>query len=111
MTDKQLGILQHAVGADEYGRISMNSRNFYCAGEDDKSDCQALIDMGFMKRHKTTELFPYFNCSVTDAGKAAMKDASPIPPKLTRSQQRYRRFLDADLGCTFREFLAMEETH
>jgi hypothetical protein len=58
-----------------------------------------------MKQHLTTEVFPYFNCSVTEDGKRAMLAASPNPPKLTRSQRRYREFLDADSGLSFLEWL------
>lgn len=105
MTSKQLGILQHALGVDQYGRGEMY-RNHYCAGGDDEAACRELVEAGFMRQHATTELFPYFNCSVTDAGRLAMFEASPKPPKLTRAQSRYRRFLDADCGLSFREWLA-----
>ena len=44
-------------------------------------------------------------CRVTEAGKQAVRDESPPPPKLTRSQKRYRRFLNADTGRPFREWL------
>lgn len=39
-----------------------------------------------------------------------MGEASPRPPKLTRSQMRYQRFLDADSGVSFREWLRYEAT-
>lgn len=106
MTSRQLEIIQHALGADKYGkRKQSDSRNFFCAGAEDESDCRALVEMGLMQQHRTTELFPYFNCSVTGEGINAMLRESSAPPKLSRSQKRYRRFLDADMGCSFREFL------
>ena len=37
--------------------------------------------------------------------KAVMLAESPKPPKLTRSQQRYRAYLKADTGGLFREWL------
>ena len=58
-----------------------------------------------MQQHPTTDWLPYFNCSVTDAGKAAVKRESPSPPKLTRGQNNYRAFLDCDFGMKFGEWL------
>ena len=62
-----------------------------------------------MQEIRRTELFPYYNCYVTDAGIEAMQAASPKPPKLTKSQERYRRYLAADLGVSFREWLDIEK--
>jgi hypothetical protein len=66
-----------------------------------------------MTEHKSSEITggdPLF--TVTDAGRIAMEKESPAPPKLTRSQKRYREFLDASdaFGCTFREFLTLQTT-
>lgn len=106
MTVRQLQILQHAIGADEYGRRKRYSeRNHFCAGAADEPDCRELVALGYMRQHQTTEVFPYFNCSVTDAGITAMMRESPCPPKLTRSQQRYQRFLNHDSSMSFREWL------
>lgn len=107
MTPEQLQILQHALGVDEYGQGPMY-RNYFCAGGHDEVLCRELVELGFMQQHRTTEMLPYFNCSVTKTGKAAMLAESPKPPKLTRSQKRYRAFLDADLDITFREYLDLE---
>lgn len=41
-----------------------------------------------------------FNC-----GEKAVAEQSPAPPKLSRSQKRYRAFLNADSDLTFREWL------
>lgn len=107
MTSAQLQILQHSLGVDEYGQGEMN-RNHFCAGGADETICRELVALGYMRQHETTEAFPYFNCSVTDEGKAAMLRESPKPPKLTRSQKRYREFLRADAGYTFREWLGLK---
>ena len=104
MTQQHLEILQHALGVDQYGR-GQQYRNRFCAGERDEPACRELIALGYMQQHRTTELFPYFNCSVTETGQLAMLAASPAPPKLTRSQQRYRRFLAADSDMSFKEWL------
>lgn len=103
MTTKQLEILQHSVGVDQYGQGRMY-RNHFCAGERDATDCRELVAQGLMWNWEREGL-PYYNCSVTDAGKAAIREHSPKPPLLTRSQQRYRRFLDADSGYSFIEWL------
>ena len=113
MTKPQLHILHHSLGADQYGHGG-GHRNHFCAGGSDEVICRELVAMGFMKLwpHANPETgetpgYPYYNCSVTDAGKTAMLAESPAPPKLTRSQQRYRDYLKADTGFSFREYLEM----
>jgi len=123
MTPEQLHILQHSLGCDKYGLNDHPEtnpgpehypyyRNHFCGGGKDEETCKELVALGFMQQHATTEWLPYFNCSVTKAGIAAMKEASPKPPKVTRSQQRmrdYRDFADA-FDCTFKDFLKIERT-
>ena len=104
MTPRQLETLQHALGLDQYGQGKMY-RNYFCAGGGDVAVCRSLVEMGYMRHHSTTAVFPDYNCSVTEAGKQAVRDESPPPPKLTRSQQRYRAFLHADCGYSFGEWL------
>lgn len=117
LTAEQLQILQHALGLDEYGLCHyyrdgvrhhgfMPTRNYFCAGGNDEDRCKELIVLGYMKQH---HIFPCFNCSVTDAGKEAVRRESPAPPKLTRSQKRYLDFLAADTGYSFREWLEMQK--
>jgi hypothetical protein len=110
---RHLEILQHCLGVDEYGRTPKGftpyTRNYFCAGEGDESDCRELVALGYMVQLGTTEYMPYFNCSVTDAGKKAMHRESPNPPKLSRSQMRYRRFCDADSGMSFRDWIRYEQ--
>ena len=123
MTPRQLEILQHALGCDQYGQSAHRrgvaahrdyfpyNRNHFCAGAADEPDCRALVESGFMQQHKTTEWLPYFNCSVTENGIKAMRKESPAPPKLTRSQLRYQEFLDVSdaWGYSFREFLRIQK--
>lgn len=104
LTKRQLEILQHSLGLDQYGRGAA-TRNHFCAGADDEPTCRELIALGYMRQHRTTEVFPYFNCSVTKAGESAARAESPAPPKLTRSQRRYREFLRADSGMSFLEWI------
>jgi hypothetical protein len=106
VTPRQLEILQHAISADQYGRRKQfDTRNFCCAGVDDEPTCRELVALGYMVQHARTEAYPYFNCSVTDAGKKAMRDESPAPPKLTRSQKRYQDYLSADSSMNFGEWM------
>jgi hypothetical protein len=79
-------------------------RNHFCAGATDELVCRELVAMGYMETFVRPYL-PYYNCTVTESGKAAMLEQSPKPPKLTRSQLRYRSFLDADSGESFGQWL------
>lgn len=110
MTARQLEILQHALGADKYGRRERyNDRNYYI-GEDVVAN--ELSALGLMKKYPGNAATGGDPCyRVTDAGIKAMRDNSPNPPKLTRSQKRfarYRNWADAYNG-TFRQFLDYEK--
>lgn len=113
MTKEQLQILQHALGVDEHGRtprgFTLYTRNHFCAGGADEAACRELVALGYMEQHPTTSWLPYYNCSVTQAGIKAMHKKSPPAPKLSRGQERYRRFLEADSSSSFGEWL--KETH
>lgn len=108
MTPEQLQILQHALGADEYGQTPKyaSARNFYNTDDD---ECAELVALGFMVEFPKRSWIPGVMLAVTDAGKLAMREASPKPPKLTRSQLRYRRFLDADCDMSFRDWIRYEQ--
>jgi hypothetical protein len=83
-------------------------RNHFCAGGGDEAICRELVEMGYMKTFVRSYL-PYYNCTVTEAGKTAMLAQSPQPPKLTRGQRRYRSFLRADTGESFGEWLQKQK--
>lgn len=109
LTPKQLHILQHSLGLDDYGRGSFY-RNHYVAGPGHHSfdDCRALVASGLMTERLPTALTGGDSSfHVTEAGKVAVATQSPPPPKLSRSQQRYQRYLAARdaLGITFRQWL------
>jgi hypothetical protein len=103
MTSEQLQILQHALGVDNYGQGDMY-RNHFCAGESDADACRELVALGYAEQFER-EYLPYFNITVTKAGKQAMLEHSPKPPKRSRGQKRYREFLKADTGRSFIEWL------
>lgn len=105
-----LHILQHALGRDEYGIQRKNGgedyRNHFVAGGDDVATCREAVSLGLMVEHPSSDIsggMAWFH--VTDAGMAYITEHSPKPPKLTRGQRRYQRYLDADCGLTFREWL------
>ena len=123
MTPRQLEILQHALGCDQYGKTAYREvpahpdyfpyhRNHFCACAGDESTCRELVVLGFMQQHAATKWLPYFNCSVTQAGIKAMRDESPAPPKKTRSQLRFEEYLNFSdaFDCTFRDFLRISKT-
>jgi hypothetical protein len=112
---KLLHVLQHALGRDQYGRSRSRHappgedyRNHFCAGEgsDDFVTCRAAVAQGLMREHPPSAISGGDHVfTVTDAGKAYVTANSPAPPKLTRSQKRYRAFIDADCGLSFGQWL------
>lgn len=107
MNTKLLHILRHSLGLDEYGRGTFY-RNHFVTGEGSKdhADCMQLVTDGFMTVRSGNELSGGDDVfRVTEAGKAAVAEHSPAPPKLTRSQKRYQDYLDADCSMTFIEYL------
>ena len=109
MNRKHLEILQHSLGVDEFGR-GPQYRNHFVAGEADAVLCRELVALGFMTEHARS-FVPHPIFVVTQEGRKAMFESSPKPPKLSRSQIRYRRFLNWSDACsgTFREFLTFEK--
>lgn len=101
---KQIHVLQHSLGLT-YGRDEY--RNHFVTGEGsvDYADCMALVDAGLMERRGFSALTGGDWCfTVTEAGKVVAHDALP---KLTKAQERYRRYLDVcdATGETFGQFL------
>lgn len=106
---RELEVLQHAMGLDQYGRGS-EYRNHYVAGPGHHNfdTCRSLTERGLMTDHGTSPLYGGDHCfTVTPAGREFIREHSPKPPKLTRSQRRYLDFLEADSGATFREWLGI----
>jgi hypothetical protein len=106
VSPEQLQILRHALGTDDDG-CGRSYRNHFVAGEGstDFALCMALVESGHMARLSGNALTGGDDLfMVTDAGRAAAKGS---PAVLTRAQRRYRAFLDADTGSTFREWLRL----
>ncbi len=105
MTRELLHVLQHSLGVDQFGQGGMY-RNHFCAGGKDVDLCRELVTLGFMVERPASELTggdPLFH--VTESGVNVVRNESPPPPKLSRSQKRYRQFLEADTGFSFKEWL------
>ena len=115
----ELHILRHAIGIDDAGqdrypnaRSDDERRNYYvtAAESPDGQRCQRLVVFGWMRdagRHCMMPGDHYY--IVTDAGKAVVRLHKPAPPRLTRSQRRYREFLDSASGILkFGEWLKLK---
>lgn len=113
MKPSHLEVLQHALGATQYGTMPRrgSERNYYGTDGDDP-DCNELVALGYMDKGSPKTWTPDIFFAVTEEGKKAMREASPALPKVTRSQKRYQDFLDASdaWGCSFREYLDIIRT-
>lgn len=113
MDSKHLHILQHSLGLDQYGRGTFY-RNHFVTGEgsNDHANCMALVEAGYMGVRKNHPLAGGDDGFwVTEAGKRAVREHSPTPPKLTRDQQRYRDWLAYDGGMSFIDYLKWKSRH
>ena len=109
-----LDILQHSLGLDRYGIYNGardGYRNHFASGPgcDHYALCRELVDAGFMVEHQPRASWQeYSTFVVTDRGREVVRAESPAPPKLSRSQRRYQRFLDADSSMSFGEWMKSE---
>jgi len=106
----ELHILQHSLGVDQFGRGHRYRKHFVTGeGSLDHPACISLTEKGLMVRRDGSPLTGGDDLFlVTPAGERHVTDHSPSPPpkpKLTRSQLRYARYLDADSGLSFGEWL------
>lgn len=108
MEKELLHILQHSLGLNKYGQ-GAQYRNHFVAGGDDVRKCRDLVALGYMRERNDNGLTGGDPCfSVTRNGIDAVGRESQKPPpepKLTRSQRRYRDYLDADCCESFGEWL------
>jgi len=113
ITPKMLSIMRHTIGYDDAGNDRFPSarslderRNHFVTSVDheDGKNCVALTAMGYMQDHGPQSMMRGDHVfTVTDEGRAVVLQHRPKP--LTASQQRYRRFLSADSGLKFIEWL------
>lgn len=110
--DSKLHILQHSLGLDQYGDGNQYRNRFVTGpGSKDYDDCCALVDAGLMHNKGAGILTEGDICFVvTPAGVYYVALNSPLrppAPKLTRSQKRYREWLDSDCGLSFAEWIGV----
>lgn len=103
VSERHLQILRHSLGLNYEGR-GRQYRNHFCAGGKDVQSCEELVASGHMvRKHITPALTggdPVF--FATELGKAeAVKGVIP----LTRSKERYQRWLASDCDIPFGEWL------
>jgi len=112
---EQLNILRHAIGYDDNGndnypnaRSDDERRNRFVTSpaHKDGQNCQRNVEQGWMADLGAQHMMSMDHFYVvTDAGKAVVRLHAPLKKRLTKSQERYRRFLDADSGLRFGEWL------
>lgn len=107
MGETILSILQHSVGVDQYGH-GAKYRNHFCTGpgSTDYPICREAVQLGLMKERPGNELTggdALF--TVTPEGLDFIEKHSPRPPKVSRSRERYLRWLNDNRGETFGEHL------
>ena len=109
-----LGILQHALGRDQYGKSRRDGEDYrnHCVVGDgpDLATCREAVAQGLMVEHAPRAISggdPIF--VVTDAGKAYIAEHSPPSPKVSRGKARYLRWLGGagDVGISFGDWLKM----
>lgn len=109
----RLQILQHSLGLDQYGE-GRQYRNHFCTGpgSTDFDDCRALVADGLMTERSGNALSggdSVFHVTPKGIDYVALNSSKrPPEPKLTRSQKRYRAWLNADCGLSFAEWLGVE---
>lgn len=106
---EHLHILQHSIGVDKYGRGQQYRNHFVTGAEStDFPACAALVSRGLMADHGPSKICGGMHVFVvTDEGRKFVAENSEVPPKLTRSQKRYERWLNvADaVQMTFGEWI------
>jgi hypothetical protein len=111
LSKEQLHAIQHALGCDEYGRGNHYRNRYVC--DPGNRVIESLVEAGLMADASAPSFTGGMHCyMVTDDGKRAMFKHSPQPPKLTRSQKRWNRFVESgakEIGWSFPEWLKTDE--
>lgn len=91
---------------------SKNGR--YVSDEDDI--LKGLVEKGFLNDYGPQAIAGGMHCYVTTpSGRQAINEwkaslpPAPTPKKITRSQQRYQDFLNADRGLSFAEYIGAKK--
>lgn len=103
VNERHLQILRHSLGLNYEGR-GRQYRNHFCAGGDDLQSCEELVASGHMARLRVSAMLtggdPAF--CVTELGKV---EAVKGVVRLSRSKQRYMRYLRSNCDMSFGEWL------
>lgn len=82
--NQQLEILQHSIGADQYGRVQRYSdRNYFITGpsSDDYAVCAELVERGLMTMTRGNEITGGGDVfRATDAGRRFVRENSEVDP-------------------------------
>lgn len=104
--ERGVEILQHALGLRQHGDRAYRNHYVTGPGSADFDSCRELVNAGLMIDRGTGELFGGGRCfTVTAAGREIAHTSLPKPRKQSRSQRRYQRFLEAESGLSFGEWL------
>jgi hypothetical protein len=102
----ELAIILHALGLDQYGGGESYRRRYVIGpGGDRYPDCMSLVERGMMTRQENPHVCGGVIFFVTEAGERAARAQAPERPKLTRGQERYRRYLRHDSSLSFGQWL------
>lgn len=110
LTPEQLDLMQHTLGLNQYGlnnfKEKKSTRNYFVfsGGPCRELDViKSLVELGLMVEGDFKSWVDGTWFYVTDEGKERVFAESPNPPKLSRSKERYRRYLE--YGDGFYNFL------
>lgn len=105
-TPQQVRLLQHTLGLSEHRRSSYRNHFVAGPGHHDMPDLESLESLGFMARVKTPAFCDagdiVFAATTVGAALALEQLPEPTPPA---RQTQHRQWLDADVGCSFGEWL------
>lgn len=116
LSPQQLRILQHSLGVNEYGEGNQYRNHFVTSPEiPDGKLCEELVSLGMMTSQGPRALAGGMHCyNVTPQGIDAVALQSPVRPprpKLTRSQQRYRDYLESETSDSFSQWIGAYKKH
>ena len=108
MSKSMFDVCSHALGMHVVQRRIVTYRNYFVTGPgcDDFGTCSACVESGFMEDHGPQPMMRGDHLfTVTTLGASTAREMHPPIPKLSRSQARYQRWLNADCGLTFAEWI------
>lgn len=123
LTDSQINTIGHSIGINVYhARLSNNPkdkflpeefyRNYYCVGNEDAftEEMKQLEEIGFIEKwiHGKQLYFEVTKEGVDYFKKYFTEEITCKRKPISKSEERYNDYLDADCGENFKEFLGIE---